>query len=342
MRKIVIILVLIVFLFSINGCIKVEDNEDYQLSRSKLIECVSNELTKKMTSDGEEMDNIPLTSLFDKKPEEITYYEGKANGDNRFMIIDSTPYTSEVMDVFSNYFSSKYEEYYMYNSDFYVYYKNKDDNIDIDEIMDSCKSNNDAELIVEKVPQASIKKLSDTDKIIINSGKNSIGNIKSKDSIKKVIDAISNSKASVGINTAFLCDGHGFEFEMYDGKKNLDTIYVWRDGRRLMLESLDSGGCKNFLIDDRELDLKKIIEDETDYIFYNVLSFETSSQEEEKKRVVAEDDKYKYYFVAKKDEKFYIHLTINHKVMELQYALDNGYIDSNNLSNGIFEMKEKK
>ena len=50
--------------------------------------------------------------------------------------------------------------------------------------------------------------------------------------------------------------------------KLIDIIYVWNDGKRLLPASIN--GCYYFT--SNGVDLRKIIEEETDYIFYSIFS----------------------------------------------------------------------
>ena len=82
--------------------------------------------------------------------------------------------------------------------------------------------------------------------------------------VTEIINALSSGKQ---YGNACLSDGHAFEFKLYNNKNKLiETFYVWGDGNRLLPASMD--GCYYSI--SNGIDLRKIIEDETDYMFYNI------------------------------------------------------------------------
>lgn len=349
MKKSIIILGLVILLFSVNGCKVVQEPKDYELERSQLIECMSNEIGGYMVSDKLDLKEIPLKELFTVIPSEITYYEGKySNEGNRYMFIASSPESYEIMNVFNKYFSEKYEQYYTYyipSAGIYLYLHHDNlDDIDLKQIENKCMKKSDPEVIVQKVPSNILKKLNSTDKIVIKmNNETTIGTIKSKDSIKQVLDAISDASASVGLNVAYLCDGHAFEFEMYDGKEKIDTIYIWGDGSRLIPDSIKSGGCATFSTNDPNLNLRHIIENETNYLFYSIGNIAYGKDDEKMiKKLIAEDDDYKYYFEMNNHDKLYIKFILTGKTMSLDYALKNKYVSPKQLKySGLFELQSK-
>ena len=52
------------------------------------------------------------------------------------------------------------------------------------------------------------------------------------------------------------------DFEMHDNNKLIDTIYVWRDDKRLITKSMNG---RNYSISN-DIDLREIIEKEIEYI----------------------------------------------------------------------------
>ncbi|MEG2028960.1 MAG: hypothetical protein RR050_03660 [Bacilli bacterium] len=90
-----------------------------------------------------------------------------------------------------------------------------------------------------------------------------------KDKLGEILNVISSSKKYWD---AFLCDSNGFNFKIYDSNNKLiDTIYVWEDGKRLIPASIH--GSSSYYLVLKDTNLRKIIEDKIDYVFYNILNF---------------------------------------------------------------------
>lgn len=125
-----------------------------------------------------------------------------------------------------------------------------------------------------------------------------------------------------------MLDAHQFEFEMYDELNNIiDTIYIWNDGVRLNLKSIGGG----YYFTDN-LDLRKLIERETNYIFYNLYNLTDSCEELE---LIYEDDNYYYYyyyFNCKEYGTMLIKFDLTNMKMKIKYALDNNFITISHLS----------
>ena len=147
-----------------------------------------------------------------------------------------------------------------------------------------------------------------------------------KDKITEIIDAISESKQ---YGDAFLCDGYSFDFIMYNNNKPINTFHIWYDGKRLIPTSDKSKGCYYYSTPNH-IDLRKIIEEETDYVFYSILDFSDACAEA--LELIYENNNNKYYLSCIKSDKVLIKFTLNNKTMKLKYALEKGYIEANRVS----------
>lgn len=175
---------------------------------------------------------------------------------------------------------------------------------------------------IKSINKKVVQKLNDTNKIIIKSGNRKLGIIKNESVIDKILNIITNSKR-YGNN--FLLDAHQFEFEMYDELNNrIDTIYIWNDGARLNLKSIGGG----YYFTDN-LDLRELIERETNYIFYNLDNLTDSCEELE---LIYEDDNNYYYFNCKEYGTMLIKFDLTNMKMKIKYALDNNFITISHLS----------
>ena len=109
-----------------------------------------------------------------------------------------------------------------------------------------------------------------------------------------------------------------------ENEKLIDTIYLWGDGKRILPKGLKVEGCGYYSIQDFDIDFRKVIEENTNYIFYGISDY----SEESKKHLtpIYEDEKYKYLINWENSDKVLIHFTLNNLYMKLEYALKNNYI----------------
>ena len=312
------------------------DATDY----SEVYACLENELGAYIMTEKDDASDIPLTDITDKK-EHIEYYKGvKANEKNMYVILKgNVTYEWEVMKDFELYFSKRfpvYQQYFIEDKGIYIFIHNNSNDVKFDEIMNKCNN------IINKEDGKTIKSktlnnLNKTNKIVIKSGDTELGTINNKDSIDNILNVISNAKQS---GDAFLCDGHSFNFEMYDNNKLIDTVYVWHDGSRLIPKSIHSG-CSYYGNTNDKIDLREIIEKETDYIFYGISDYSDSC--DSALELIYEDEKYNYYLSCEKSDEVLIHFTLTNLKMTLKYALNNNYITPDKLEGytDLFVKKEK-
>lgn len=151
----------------------------------------------------------------------------------------------------------------------------------------------------------------------------------------EILNAISSSKRYGDVCTA---DGHGYEFDMYDkNNKLIDTIYIYRGGRRIKPKSLN--GCNCVITDNT--DLRKIIEDTTDYIFYEILDFRDDINEKTE-TLIYKDNKNSYYLKSKDPNEIFIKFILDNKIMNLKYALENKYISAEKVASDYKDILIKK
>ena len=339
-RLLTMILFGTIFLSLVTGCSNnmkeesnIDDNQqennstDIQQDKSEIYNCLENELGAYILTEKDDLKEIPLSEVKKSDSEKIEYYKGvyaSKHPDNMYVIVypENGTYDYYVMKDFDKYFYDKFSVYQKSETPssptIYIHNTNKD--VDFNEILNKCikGSNYDKG---NSISSKTINKIKDTEKIVIKSNKKVLGTITDKDKLKKVISAISDSKQ---YGDAFLCDGHGFDFEMY-GKNNklIDTIYIWGDGKRLLPKSISGKGCSYYSVTN-DADFRKIIEDETDYVFYGLLDFR--DDDKQKSQLIYKDDKNSYYLKGKNPNEVLIKFTLNNQVMTLKYALENKLI----------------
>ncbi len=298
----------------------------------KLFQCLENELNYHIASDKKDLIDIPLNEIIKDINTKFEFYKGvynRKNTSNIYVIAypEKGIFDAKIMKNFDKYFNEKFSIYqmteYLFGPKIYIHSANND--IDLEKIYNKCSINN----ISDNDKSIALKtktKLKNTKKIIIKSNKE-LGIIKDKDKISKILNAISSSKKQ---GDSFLCDGHTFDFEMYDdNNKLIDTIYVWGDGKRLIPASL-SGGCTYYTIS-YNIDLREIIETETDYVFYNILDLRDNDNQ--KLQLIYKDKNNNYYIKSDNYKEILINFTLNNQVMTLKYALENKYISAEKIFN---------
>ena len=334
------ILSIFIYLFIILGIIVgriynlKDENQDKNLVENydkKLVQCLENELGGYIVTEKDKLVNIPLSEINNSIKEKIAYFKGvfaSEHSDSTYMIVypKNGTYDYDVMKFFDKYFYEKFSIYQKGEiSSITVYINNQKNDVNFNEIINKCKTvnNNDGRFI----PTKTIDKLNDTKKIIIKYNQNELGTIKDKNILTEIIHAVSQSK-QYGNN--FLCDSYAFNFEMYDSNNKLiDTIYVWDDGRRLIPASIQ-GDCSYYSVSN-DIDLRKIIEKETNYIFYNILDFR--NKDTKKLQWIYKDSKYNYYLNSENDNEILIQFMLNNQIMTLKYAIENKYISAEKVAN---------
>lgn len=180
-----------------------------------------------------------------------------------------------------------------------------------------------------KISSKIMNKLSDTDKIVIKSGKRIIGTVTEENVIEKVL--LIMSEATIRINGAYTCDGTGISFEMYNGDKIIDSVYIWIRGN-IMPKSKAKGCAKYTLPLKNNNDLNIIIEEQTGTRLFRLFSINDSSEEcIEDLELLYEDEKYNYYYSCVGSEKILIEFITTKLKLPVKEALENNHISINEL-----------
>ena len=309
---------------------KINTYVEVEQQMSEIVSCLENELGGYLVTEQDDLIDIPLSEIKNVNMEKIEIFKGKYasnHKDNMYFIVFPTngTYESEVMNIFDEYFSKKFTTYQTFLSPVIptIYIHTESNDIDMKTLTNKCVTNN-GDRKSNSIPSNIIKNLDKTNQIVINSGDKELGVIKDSNKIKEILGAISSANK---YGEVCLSDGHGFDFKMYNGDKLIDTIQVWGDGKRILPESIN--GCYYSI--SNGTDLRKIIEDETDYIFYSILDYsETCAAALE---LVYENNEHKYYLSCIKSDKVMIKFMINNKVMTLKSALENNFISADKVAN---------
>ena len=341
MKKIFLLFIIILI---ITGCSSKLDNSKennienkidetiIQENKKKMISCLENELGGYITTEKSEFKDIPLSEITNKE-DKIQYYKGlQASSYDMYIIYENTPSEFEVLKDFELYISKKYSIYqkYSFNNGINVLIHNALNDINFKEIERKCNINYYKPDKTISIPNKILESLNDTSLIIIKSGTNRLGTIENKDTISNTLDIINTSYqySYNKINEGYLCDNYAFEFEMYNKKgKLLNTIYIWHDGKRLIPKNLNKG-CSYYNITSNK-DIRKIIEEETNYIFYNYSNYEEECNKD--LELIYEDKEYNYYLKCTKSDNVLIHFDISNLTMNIKYALNNNYINIDQL-----------
>jgi len=334
-RKLIRILIFISIIYVLTGCNN-QDLTDYSILETEinlvdkeLFQCLENELGGYLVSENDELMEIPLSEIKDDNLDKIDYYRGvyaSNNNDNLYVIVfpKNGTYEFEVMKDFDEYFYEKFSTYQKIETPFTptIYIHSKYNDVPLKNIIDQCvvkKEIDEGKVISSEI----LNKLNNTSKIVIKTGDKELGEIIDNTKIMEILDAITSSKR---YGDVCLSDGHAFDFEMYNNDKLIDTIYIWWDGKRLMPKSVN--GCYYSI--SNEIDLRKVIEEETDYIFYNILNFR--SDDKQIQQLIYSDGNYDYYLNSDNVNEILIKFMLNNKVMTLKYALENKYISAEKVS----------
>lgn len=344
MKKILLSILICGFMvLGVVGCGKKEQETDKKTTEDydkELMQCLESQLGGYLVTETDELIEIPLSEIKSSDKEKIAYYKGvyASNHPNNIYIMvfpKNGTYESSVMKDFDKYFYNKFSVYQTYESPLTptIYIHNQDNDVDFKEIVNQCIVKND-DKDAKSIPNETLDKINNTTKIVIKSSQKELGTINSKDKLTEILNAISSSKQ---YGDACLSDGYAFDFEMYDkDNKLIDTIYVWGDGKRLIPKSMN--GCYYSVSNDT--DLRKIIEEETDYIFYNILNYRDNDNQKE--QLIYKDDKNSYYLKSDDTNEIAIKFMLNNRIMTLKYALENKYISAEKVASEYPDILIKK
>ncbi len=344
MKKILLSILICGFMvLGVVGCGKKEQETDKKTTEDydkELMQCLESQLGGYLVTETDELIEIPLSEIKSSDKEKIAYYKGvyASNHPNNIYVMvfpKNGTYESSVMKDFDKYFYNKFSVYQTYESPLTptIYIHNQDNDVDFKEIVNQCIVKND-DKDAKSIPNETLDKINNTTKIVIKSSQKELGTINSKDKLTEILNAISSSKQ---YGDACLSDGYAFDFEMYDkDNKLIDTIYVWGDGKRLIPKSMN--GCYYSVSNDT--DLRKIIEEETDYIFYSILDYRDNDNQKE--QLIYKDDKNSYYLKSDDTNEIAIKFMLNNQIMTLKYALENKYISAEKVASEYPDILIKK
>ncbi len=328
------ILLSIFIILIVGGCVN-KESEKIDVDK-ELVQCLEKQLESYLKDDLEE---IPLSEIKNNDLDKIAYYKGVYNQDNLYVMVfpKNGTYESSVMKDFDEYFYNKFSIYQMFESpltpNIYIHTQNND--IDFDDIINKCSTKNNVEN-GKSLPTKTINELNNTKKIVIKNDNQELGTITNEDKLAEILKTITSSKQ---YGDAFLCDGSGFSFLLYDDDNQLiDTISIWSDGKRLMPESIHNG-CSYYSITNN-IDLRKIIEEETEYIFYSILDYRDDFNQKE--QLIYQDNTNSYYLKSNNPNEITIKFMLNNQVMNFKYALENKYIEADKVANDYPEILIKK
>lgn len=317
-----------------------EDNKATEDYDKQLAQCLESQLGGYLVTEKDDLIEIPLSEIKNSDKEKISYYKGvyASNHPNNIYVMvfpKNGTYESSVMKDFDKYFYEKFSVYQKYESPLTptIYIHNQDNDVDFKDIVNKCIVKDGTE-DSKSISNETLNKINNTTKIVIKSNKKELGTIITRVKLDKILNAISSSKQ---YGEVCLSDGHAFDFEMYDkDNKLIDTIYVWGDGRRLLLKSMN--GCYYSI--SNGTDLRKIIEEETDYIFYTILDYRDNF--DQKEQLIYKDNKNSYYIKSDDTNEISIKFMLNNQSMTLKEALENKYISAEKVASEYPDILIKK
>lgn len=342
-KSIFTILMCGVMVLGVVGCGKKEQESDKKTTEDydkELVQCLESQLGGYLVTETDDLIEIPLSEIKSNDKEKIAYYKGvyASNHPNNIYVMvfqKNGTYESSVMKDFDKYFYHKFSVYQTYESSLTptIYIHNQDNDVDFKDIVNQCIVKNDYK-DAKSIPNETLNKISNTTKIVIKSSQKELGTISDKNKLTEILNAIKSSKQ---YGEPCLADNYAFEFEMYDNdNKLIDTIYVWHDGNRLIPKSIN--GCYYSI--SNGIDLKKIIEEETEYIFYGILDYRDNDNQKE--QLIYKDDKNSYYLKSDDTNEIAIKFMLNNQIMTLKYALENKYISAEKVAKEYPDILIKK
>lgn len=342
-KSIFTILMCGVMVLGVVGCGKKGQESDKKTTEDydkELVQCLESQLGGYLVTETDDLIEIPLSEIKSNDKEKIAYYKGvyASNHPNNIYVMvfpKNGTYESSVMKDFDKYFYNKFSVYQTYESPLTptIYIHNQDNDVDFKDIVNQCIVKND-DKDAKSIPNETLNKISNTTKIVIKSSQKELGTISDKNKLTEILNAIKSSKQ---YGEVCLTDNYAFEFEMYDNaNKLIDTIYVWHDGNRLIPKSIN--GCYYSI--SNGIDLNKIIEEETEYIFYGILDYRDNDNQKE--QLIYKDDKNSYYLKSDDTNEIAIKFMLNNQIMTLKYALENKYISAEKVAKEYPDILIKK
>lgn len=303
------------------------EEEKITEQEQELLSCLANELSARIATENSDFTDIVIDEVTANQ-DEVLYYKGTMTDDENIYIIVKTS-SAEVQKDINLYFSSKYSIYqtFSFNDDISVFLHNNFNDTTYNDLINACIESDRDSIDSEAMPSDTVGRLNETTKIIIKSGFNVLGEIQDSEILGNTINSISSARM---IGDHFNCDGHTFDLEMYNENNELiDIIYLWPDGKRLMPESLEEG-CSYYSVGNNDIDFRRLIESETDYVFYTISDYSNECSGD--LEAIYEDEDYIYYLACEKSDEVFIRFNLSNQTMTLKYALNNNYITPQQLA----------
>lgn len=310
----------------------------------KVIQCLESELGAYIVGEQDDLVGIPLSEIKNNDKEKMTYYKiNYASQHPNYMYVivveKNKVFSTEVLKDFEKYFYQRYAIYQkaeIASEGISIYIHSPNNDVNFKEVINKCVARNNFG-DVKVFPSKIMDNLKDTKKIIIKNGQKELGTITDENKLKEILNAVSRSK-QYGDNC--LADGHSFDFEMYNNNNNnnelIETIYIWQDGKRLATKDM---GCY-YNVKSNDFDFRKIIEEETDYVFYYILDYR--DDDNQYLQLIYKDNEYEYHLKSNDINEILIQFGVNNQVMTLKYALENKYISAKKVANEYPEILIKK
>ena len=163
-----------------------------------------------------------------------------------------------------------------------------------------------------------LTKLKNTSKIVIKNNDKEIGSIKDNKTINEVLDIIESSSK---IGNVYNCDGTNLELYFYYSNGDIiDKVKVWTNNERILPLSLEENGCSYYNVPKGKDNLKKIIEDNSNLVFYTIHDYTDVCATALEK--IYEDDKYNYLFSCIKSDNVFIEFLSSGEKITLKEALN--------------------
>ena len=176
------------------------------------------------------------------------------------------------------------------------------------------------------------EKLNNTNKVIVKTDNKELGFLQNQDIIDELLKVINESKI---YGEVFLTDAPTIKLEMYNNKDLIETINLFNDGVRLNIKN--QGGYYT-----ANKDIRVILEKEIDYKF--IALYHLSDECDNTSQLIYEDSNNQYYYNCSTYGIVQISFLTTNKLMDLKYALENNYINIEQLliyDNLIIKIKKE-
>ncbi len=317
------IVFLIMFSFLVVGCKeKTQEMISDELTDEEIVSCLENKLGGYLASEKNNLEEVNLDTFTNEETVKIFKAVKNTEEDIYVVLKDASYELLKDMDLYFNKDDNIFQTYL--HNEYVVYFDNRKNDLDLKELDQCFVTDKKREVKNKEMDSALVDSLQDTTKIEIKNGDKVLGAITSPEQIAQVVEAVKTSKQ---YGEVFLCDGTNFKFEMYNEDKLLDSIWFWSDGKRLNLES-QLGGCAYYSVTNG-FDFRKLIEQETSYLFFNVYDYQ--DEDIENNELIYQDKDYKYYLKNHDSKNVLIRLELNGLKMNIKKAIDDGYLNPKQL-----------